>query len=65
MVGQRAPSDGMQSRGEQLKRSADRFRPGWYRGVRLQRPVSPPRMPLEAVAVRRNLTKLARDGSDS
>ena len=45
-------------------------RPGWYRGVRLQRPVSQPRMPLHLLqaavdnAIRRNLTKLARDGLD-
>ena len=66
MIGQGAPFDGILSKPEQLKRP----RPGWYRGVRLQRSVAPPRMPLrslpEAVehAIRKNLLELVRDGLD-
>lgn len=64
MSSQGARSDGMQTNGER----AVGPRRGWYRGVKLQWPVSPPRLPLrqlqEAVeqAVRRN-SKLACDGS--
>jgi len=42
-------------------------RPGWYRGVKLQRPVSPPRIALQDLqdavesAVRKNLSLLKRD----
>jgi hypothetical protein len=69
MASQGAPSDGIQATGDELRRSAARVRPGWYRGVRLQRPVSPPSIPLrqlqEAVerAIRANVTTLARGGS--
>lgn len=67
MASQGAPSDGMQAKGEQSVAP----RPGWYRGVKLQRPVSPPRTPLHQLqgaveqAVRKNLKKLACDGSES
>ena len=57
MARQSEPSDGMQSKREQ---PAARPRAGWYRGVKLQRPARPPRMPLHQLkeaaehAVRRN-----------
>ena len=66
MAGEGAPFDGRQT----MRELTVAPRPGWYRGVRLQRPVSQPRMPLHLLqaavdnAIRRNLTKLARDGMD-
>lgn len=67
MASRGARSDGMGNKGKRPVVP----RPGWYRGVKLQRPVSPPRMPLHRLqgaveqAVRRNLEKLAGDASDS
>lgn len=65
MADQHAPSDGILSKPGNLNRA----RPGWYRGIRLQRHPIPPRIPLPLLksavrnAVRKNLRGLSEESN--